>query len=358
MHLVSAPVHRVRCSQSLLLCISVAKLSPCLSRFLRRVGCAEFQHAFAPRSPAQGWFGPTSVLQKILVSHPPRPVREVSGRMDSFNLVASRAWVVRNELIDSTRRAFRSRFGPYFCCRCKSQWCSHDDRTHPGGRVLSRRCEKGRVRARRSIPGVGRGRSSVRDRHRDDCPRCNTAPVRHWPVSGRGRLPLPLLRGPRQVAFRAQQGPQGHPDDQATGARVELLEDNRQHLEHDRDRWSRMQAEEASINRRLAEGMRRVQRPRVVRRVGERGHNQPSDTPDQHTRGVLHSDQLVPRPTVEATPPSATAGRQSAGPVRPGRRPLVLGAAAMAAAGRCQSGLVFSNFPQGPPTLGTCSIWS
>jgi hypothetical protein len=47
------------------------------------------------------------------------------------------------------------------------------------------------------------------------------------------------------------------------GARVELLEDNRQHLEHDRDRWSRMQAEEASINRRLAEGMRRVQRPRV-----------------------------------------------------------------------------------------------
>jgi hypothetical protein len=46
-------------------------------------------------------------------------------------------------------------------------------------------------------------------------------------------------------------------------ARVELMEDHRQHLEHDRDQWRRMQAEEASINRRLAEAMQRVRRPRV-----------------------------------------------------------------------------------------------
>jgi hypothetical protein len=45
--------------------------------------------------------------------------------------------------------------------------------------------------------------------------------------------------------------------------RVERLEVNRQHLEHDRDQWSRMQAEEASINRRLAQRIQRVQRPRV-----------------------------------------------------------------------------------------------
>ena len=47
------------------------------------------------------------------------------------------------------------------------------------------------------------------------------------------------------------------------GARVELLEDNRRHLENDRDRWSRMQAEEASINRRLAAGFQPGQRSRV-----------------------------------------------------------------------------------------------
>jgi len=46
-------------------------------------------------------------------------------------------------------------------------------------------------------------------------------------------------------------------------ARVERLEVDRQHLEHDRDQWSRMQAEEASINRRLAQRMLRIQRPRV-----------------------------------------------------------------------------------------------
>jgi hypothetical protein len=46
-------------------------------------------------------------------------------------------------------------------------------------------------------------------------------------------------------------------------ARAERLEDNRQHLEHERDQWRRMQAEEASINRRLAEEIQRVQRPHV-----------------------------------------------------------------------------------------------
>jgi hypothetical protein len=46
-------------------------------------------------------------------------------------------------------------------------------------------------------------------------------------------------------------------------ARVQRLEDSRHHLEHERDQWRRMQAEEASINRRLAERMQRAQRPRV-----------------------------------------------------------------------------------------------
>jgi hypothetical protein len=46
-------------------------------------------------------------------------------------------------------------------------------------------------------------------------------------------------------------------------ARAERLEDNRQHLEHDRDQWRRMHAEEASINRRLAAEMQRVRRPHV-----------------------------------------------------------------------------------------------
>jgi hypothetical protein len=52
-------------------------------------------------------------------------------------------------------------------------------------------------------------------------------------------------------------------------AQAERLEDNRQHLEHDRDQWRRMQAEEASINRRLAEEMERVQRPHIS--AGEAG---------------------------------------------------------------------------------------
>jgi hypothetical protein len=47
------------------------------------------------------------------------------------------------------------------------------------------------------------------------------------------------------------------------GARVELLEDNRHHLEHDRDQWRRLQAEEASISRLLAERIQRAQRPRI-----------------------------------------------------------------------------------------------
>jgi hypothetical protein len=46
-------------------------------------------------------------------------------------------------------------------------------------------------------------------------------------------------------------------------ARAERLEDNRQHLEHDRDQWRRMHAEEASINQRLAQEAQRVRRPRV-----------------------------------------------------------------------------------------------
>ena len=46
-------------------------------------------------------------------------------------------------------------------------------------------------------------------------------------------------------------------------ARVERLEDNRRHLEYERDQWRRMQAEEASINRRLSEEMQRVPRPHV-----------------------------------------------------------------------------------------------
>jgi hypothetical protein len=46
-------------------------------------------------------------------------------------------------------------------------------------------------------------------------------------------------------------------------ARVDRLEDDRRHLEQDRDQWSRMQGEEAAINRRLAQRIQRVQRPRV-----------------------------------------------------------------------------------------------
>lgn len=46
-------------------------------------------------------------------------------------------------------------------------------------------------------------------------------------------------------------------------ARIERLEDSRHHLEHDRDQWRMMQAEEASINGRLAQRMQRAQRPGV-----------------------------------------------------------------------------------------------
>ena len=48
------------------------------------------------------------------------------------------------------------------------------------------------------------------------------------------------------------------------GARVDRQEENVQHLEHDRDQWRRMQAEEASANRRLAEKLQRAQRPPQV----------------------------------------------------------------------------------------------
>ena len=46
-------------------------------------------------------------------------------------------------------------------------------------------------------------------------------------------------------------------------ARVEHLEENRRHLEQDRDQWRGMHADEASINRRLADEIQRVQRPHV-----------------------------------------------------------------------------------------------
>jgi hypothetical protein len=45
------------------------------------------------------------------------------------------------------------------------------------------------------------------------------------------------------------------------GARVERQEEDVRHLEHDRDEWRLMQAEEASTNRRLTEELQRAQRP-------------------------------------------------------------------------------------------------
>jgi hypothetical protein len=51
-------------------------------------------------------------------------------------------------------------------------------------------------------------------------------------------------------------------------AQVERLEDNRRHLEDDRDEWRRMHAEEASINRRVTEEMQRARRPHVSGGVG------------------------------------------------------------------------------------------
>jgi hypothetical protein len=47
-------------------------------------------------------------------------------------------------------------------------------------------------------------------------------------------------------------------------ARVERQEGDVHHLEHDRDEWRRMQAEEASFNRRLTEELQRAQRPPQV----------------------------------------------------------------------------------------------
>jgi len=47
-------------------------------------------------------------------------------------------------------------------------------------------------------------------------------------------------------------------------ARVDRQEASVQHLEHDRDEWRRMQAEEALVNRRLNEELQRVQRPPQV----------------------------------------------------------------------------------------------
>lgn len=82
-------------------------------------------------------------------------------------------------------------------------------------------------------------------------------------------------------------------------ARTKLLEDNREHLEHNRDQWRRMQAEEASINRRLTDELRRVQQARVsvatedgaptsqpVPRIGagEENPTPPSSAPVQRSR--------------------------------------------------------------------------
>ena len=114
-------------------------------------------------------------------------------------------------------------------------------------------------------------------------------------------------------------------------ARIERLEDSRHHLEHDRDQWRMMQAEEASINRRLAERMQRAQRPACFRRFGQRGDIQSSNASNRLPRGIRRPGQLVTSPKVETTPPGATSGRESASPVRPGRRPLVRGADAKSA---------------------------
>jgi hypothetical protein len=90
-------------------------------------------------------------------------------------------------------------------------------------------------------------------------------------------------------------------------ARAERLEDNRHHLEHDRDQWRRMQADEASINRRLAEEMQRVRRPHV----------------SGGTAGVASSSPPTPPMGVGggySTPPSSSPVRRSR-PRHQARRP-------------------------------------
>src|ERR1700733_5722996 len=58
---------------SLLLCTSVAKLSPCLSRFLRRARNAGCHHSFKPKCPGQKVFGSDVRRAAKPLGHPRRP---------------------------------------------------------------------------------------------------------------------------------------------------------------------------------------------------------------------------------------------------------------------------------------------
>lgn len=96
-------------------------------------------------------------------------------------------------------------------------------------------------------------------------------------------------------------------------ARVGRLERNQQHLEHDRDEWRRLQAEEAEVSRRLADEVRRAQRPRAAGATAGRASTS-SATPLPGLRGGYSappspSRARRPRPRHQARRPAANQPR-------------------------------------------------
>ena len=293
-------MHPVRCTQSLLLCTTIAKLSLLLSRFLRRGLPPRFRSLVLRQKPqvrsVADW-SRQSCHRKGPEPRAPAPSTDVPS-------------------VDTRGRpgpgdACPHRLGPYFLSRRKSQWCRHDN-AQPGARVPSWYCQRGRPWARRPFARVGRGRSFGRNRRRDDHPGLLASRSRRWPVPPRCGHPFVLPCGARHVACRADQGAPGHPNDQATdrsgGASRGQSATPRARPGSVEEDARRRGFDQSALGRRDAT---RPKTARFRRRCG-RGVNQTSDTPHRRGREVLHFAQPVTSPKVEATPPSETTGRQSA----------------------------------------------
>jgi hypothetical protein len=234
----------------------------------------------------------------------------------------SRGWGYPTPAHPDPSDAGPDRLGPYFLSRRKSQWCRHDNAR--GARVLSWYCQNGRPWARRPLARVGRGLSFGRDRRRGDHPGLLAPRPRRWPLPARCGRSSVVPCGPRHVACRAHQGAPGHPNDQATG-RSGGASRGQSATPRARPGAVEEDARRGGVDQ-SALGRRDTTRPKTARfrRHCGRGVDQNSDTPHRRRRGILHLPQFFTGPKAESTPPSEATGRQSARPVRPGRRaPLV-----------------------------------
>ena len=242
-------MHRVRRTGSLLLCTSVAKLSPGLSRFLRRRATPVSTMAFHPKDQIRGVRVGRSSAAKPL-GHPRHPGGwefprstpphrpQPGGPFHPYLGLTSPTVANHNGVVMTTEPIREGGSSPG---AAKTDVSGHDGRflAWVVGALL---CVAGIVT---TVPDALRHRYGIG-------PYLLAAGFLFLLVAA-----LDMWRVERIRARRATR------TIRRLAARVERLEVDRQHLEHDRDQWSRMQAEEASINRRLAQRMLRIQRPRV-----------------------------------------------------------------------------------------------